>query len=225
MNYLKKYLKYKSKYLSLGGARPSVLTNDGSLAVASWLSGSREHQTDFAPEHFDACFVTILNRLRDTPKTHHLDIIFVSTGVCPYPEILTIERLIGEGYLIGNIYFIDHLYEHPKNKQIISNICSTSLIDSHHVTIVRNLQEFTDSHSGDPIDILIGFNFQLASFGRTLDEMTKQQEMRLNFCVKLIEKNPALKSFSFLSSPIELRITENIIQRLIIKMQKRSEKA
>jgi len=200
MDFEKKYRKYKQKFMKLkGGAsfhRPIILTDDGELAVNNWLRGVRGYETDFKPHHFETCYADIDHETRDTRQLY--DIIFLSTGDRPYPELCLLERLYQKNIRVSNAFFYDPMYEDMETARSMRDIMRIST--TQNCVFVGNISKLSELLNESNITLVIGFNLQIAFMDKTITEMRKKSEKFFDFLFNLKSTIPGVISFSFVST-------------------------
>lgn len=191
----------------------AYLTESGELEIYNWLRKAPEYITAFEPEHFDRILYDLTFNF---PVKKHINVIFVSTGRKPYPEIYLLHHLSNMGYTFNYIYFLDYCYKDSEVQASIKEIIQNSLIDCNPI-FCSNYQKIVELQEtcSFTFDLLVGFNFQIMISGANYSDLLQKIEGHVDSFIRFRIMNDTIKSFSFVSNFKELQIDNNIIDTLL----------
>jgi hypothetical protein len=191
----------------------AFLTESGKLEIYNWLRKAPEYITAFEPEHFDKILYELTFNF---PVKKDINVIFVSTGKKPYPEIYLLHHLSTLGYTFNYIYFLDYCYANEETLSITKEIIQNSLTNCNPIfcSNYQKIVEVQDAFSFT-FDLLVGFNFQIMISGANHYDLAKKIEDHIDSFIRFRIMNDTIKSFSFVSNFKDLNIDTNIIDTLL----------
>ena len=215
------YAEYKHKYCMLKQTA-GVLSAEGNDVMSQWTrewkSPGSTFSTDFNPGHYEHFWTGLRERLQMSsvaydsapavnPVGKTLNVLFISTGFKPYPEILTLHHLQNEGYVIGNVFFFDKVYQDSDRVDMTKRIINESLNPPPTDTFFRyDPPAMIRAIGADKIDIVVGFNIQFAySFPAGITAHTMLERELINkeelnaLYLHILGGNPSVISTSIVS--------------------------
>lgn len=191
----------------------AFLTKEGNNTISNWLEKRKPYLTAFEPEHFDKILYELTFNF---PVKKEINVIFVSTGKKPFPEIYLLHHLSTLGYTFNYIYFLDYCYKDSEIQDLIKEIIKNCLTNCNPF-FCSTYQEIVElqERSSFTFDLLVGFNFQIMISGASHRDVLQKIEDHVDSFIRFRIINEFIKSFSFVSNFKELHIDNNIMDTLL----------